>query len=140
MTPTSSTPERASGATAAAGLSRTAERVLVLLREADRPVKAYDLMSLVEPGRLLSPPTVYRALKRLVDVGLAHRVHTLDAFVPCRLLETAHEPAFLLCDVCERFDETPLGPAVREGLRSADTGFAPRAIALEARGSCSRCR
>ncbi len=90
-------------------LNAPARRVLKALLASGRPMKAYDLMHAVGNGvRSAAPPTVYRALKLLIGVGLAHRIETLNAFVACRLPGEPHVASFRVCTRCGAAEETPL--------------------------------
>src|SRR5437868_5740062 len=80
-------------------------RVLELLLAAEAPQKAYDLIAAFgEHGAPAKPPTVYRALDFLERLGFAHRIESLNAYVPCRL-EGGHAAAFLICDCCGAAEE-----------------------------------
>ena len=120
-------------------LPPSARRVLELLREADRPLKAYDLISRLDPRRPVSPPRVYRALKRLSDAGLIHRVLSLDAFVACRSPDRPHEPGFLLCERCGKSVEIDAGEAVRGQIPQREPRFTARRLVVEASGVCGAC-
>jgi Fur family transcriptional regulator, zinc uptake regulator len=115
-------------------------RVLELLLEADAPLKAYDLIAAFgAAGEPAKPPTVYRALEFLERLGFAHRIESLNAYVPCRLEGAGHQAAFLICDCCgaaEEF-EPDLSPALAAA-RAA--GYDARSVTLEARGRCPACR
>lgn len=114
-------------------------RVYELMLRAGGPVKAYDLMAIYAEGRVAKPPTVYRALEFLEQVGLVHRIAGLNAFVACDGDDPSHTAAFLICDCCgsaEEFEPGQVGPAA---LAAAAHGFKARAIALEVRGQCRRC-
>lgn len=114
-------------------------RVLELLLGSDGPLKAYDLIAAFgQEGEPAKPPTVYRALEFLERLGFAHRIESLNAYVPCRL-EGGHAAAFLICDCCgtaEEF-EPDFGPQLAA---AAAAGYAVRAVTLEARGLCAACR
>lgn len=114
-------------------------RVYELLLRAGAPVKAYDLMERYAADRTAKPPTVYRALEHLEQVGLVHRIASLNAFVACGAEDDAHAPAFLICDCCGSAQEFEPGqvPAARAAAKTA--GFIPRAVAVEVRGRCVRC-
>jgi Fur family zinc uptake transcriptional regulator len=115
-------------------------RVLELLLQADAPMKAYDLIGTYgQAGEPAKPPTVYRALEFLERLGFAHRIESLNAYVPCRLTDQPHRAAFLICDCCgtaEEFEPDFAGELAAAGRR----GYAVRAITLEARGLCPACR
>lgn len=115
------------------------KRVLQLLLAADAPLKAYDLIAAYgEGGEPAKPPTVYRALEFLERLGFAHRIESLNAYVPCRI-QGGHVAAFLICDCCGEAAEfepdfTP------QMIAAKATGYEVRQITLEARGLCSGCR
>ena len=114
-------------------------RVLELLLAADAPLKAYDLIAAFgSAGEPAKPPTVYRALDFLGRLGFAHRIESLNAYVPCRLAG-GHAAAFLICDCCGEAAE--FEPDLGAQLAAAEaTGYSIRAITLEARGLCAACR
>ncbi|MBI1199333.1 MAG: transcriptional repressor [Phenylobacterium sp.] len=114
-------------------------RVLELLLGAEGPLKAYDLIAAFgESGEPAKPPTVYRALEFLERLGFAHRIESLNAYVPCRI-EGGHAAAFLICDCCGAAAEfePDFGPQI-EAARAA--GYDVRSVTLEARGLCAACR
>jgi Fur family zinc uptake transcriptional regulator len=115
-------------------------RVLEMLLEADGPLKAYDLIAAYgEDGAPAKPPTVYRALEFLERLGFAHRIESLNAYVPCRLSDAAHSAAFLICDCCGAAEE--FDPDFTAQLAAAEArGYAVRTVTLEARGRCPACR
>jgi Fur family zinc uptake transcriptional regulator len=120
-------------------LTTPRRRVLELLLAADAPLKAYDLIAAFgDQGEPAKPPTVYRALDFLERLGFAHRIESLNAYVPCRI-EGGHAAAFLICDCCGEAAE--FEPDLSAQLAAAEaTGYAVRAITLEARGLCAACR
>jgi Fur family zinc uptake transcriptional regulator len=115
-------------------------RVLQLLLEAGKPVKAYDLIAAFgEDGSPAKPPTVYRALEFLERQGFAHRIESLNAYVACRHGDAPHVAAFLICDCCKssREIETP-GLAELSALGTAQ-GFALSGVTIEGHGLCEAC-
>ena len=54
--------------------------IVEALRGVGRPVSAYELIEQVRAKGVSAPPTVYRALQRLIGDGLAHRLESLNAF------------------------------------------------------------
>lgn len=115
-------------------------RVLELLLEADGPLKAYDLIAAFgEGGEPAKPPTVYRALEFLERLGFAHRIESLNAYVPCRREGEAHQAAFLICDCCGGAQE--FEPDLAPQIAAAESaGYRVDTITLEARGLCPACR
>jgi len=121
-------------------LTAPRRRVLELLLGADQPLKAYDLIAAFgEAGEPAKPPTVYRALDFLERQGFAHRIESLNAFVPCRLDGENHSAAFLICSCCGTAEE--FEPDLSAGLAAAQAkGYEVAAVTLEARGLCPACR
>jgi Fur family zinc uptake transcriptional regulator len=61
-------------------------RVLGLVADAGKPIKAYDLLDKVREGEgagAAAPPTVYRALDFLLANGFIHKLESVNAFVAC---------------------------------------------------------
>ena len=121
-------------------LTAPRRRVLELLLEADGPLKAYDLIAAFgEGGEPAKPPTVYRALEFLERLGFAHRIESLNAYVPCHREGADHRAAFLICECCGAAEE--FEPDFTPQLEAAaKAGYAIRAVTLEARGLCGACR
>lgn len=126
-------------------LTAPRRRVLELLLEGDGPMKAYDLIAAYgQSGEPAKPPTVYRALEFLERLGFAHRIESLNAYVPCRLdgpkpSEWGHAAAFLICDCCGAAEE--FEPDFTPGRAAAEAkGYAVSTVTLEARGLCPACQ
>ncbi|HEX7948036.1 MAG TPA: transcriptional repressor [Phenylobacterium sp.] len=116
-------------------LNDPGRRVLKALLAAPSPLKAYDLThALATGGRSAAPPTVYRALKFLIAMGLAHRIESQNAYVACRFPGEPHFAGFHVCERCGAAQEFRLAdiPAPA-GPRSADR------LVFEVLGSCSAC-
>ena len=112
-------------------------RVLEILLRASSPVRAYAMMDplRVDGGRIY-PPTIYRALAALEEMGLIHRIAGLAAFAICT--DVAHTPAFMICDACGGAEEAPLHLS-RDALVPSDDGFQIRSLVVEMHGLCRRC-
>jgi Fur family zinc uptake transcriptional regulator len=121
-------------------LTAPRRRVLELLLGADAPLKAYDLIAAYgADGEPAKPPTVYRALDFLERLGFAHRIESLNAYVPCRREGAAHRAAFLLCNCCGAAEE--FEPDFEAQLHTAaEKGFRVETMTLEARGLCPACQ
>ena len=48
--------------------------ILDALMASPRPLSAYDLIATIGPRVPASPPTIYRALKKLISDGKVHRI------------------------------------------------------------------
>ena len=116
-------------------------RVLELVWDSHKAVKAYDLLDRLSDGnKPVRPPTVYRALEFLMAHGLVHRVDSLNAFVGCSGADSHHNAQFLICQVCGEVSEmsgAAIGKAVARQAEQA--GFTVRRQTVELHGECPRC-
>lgn len=114
--------------------------IVEALRGVGRPVSAYELIEQVRAKGVSAPPTVYRALQRLIDDGLAHRLESLNAFVACDHPHHAGRAVFAICDACGTVKEFDSAAAVK--ILQAWAGkndFKIRSMTMEIRGRCADC-
>ncbi len=119
-------------------------RVLRLLAEAGKPVKAYELLDQVRAGKGAgadAPPTIYRALDFLLANGFIHKLQSVNAFVACHHPNAAqHSVPFLICDNCLDAAELEDDQVVELlDSRARALGFTPLAQTLEVHGLCAAC-
>src|SRR5271157_4247550 len=94
------------------------EQVYRVLRSANGVMTAYEILDAVRPKGISAPPTVYRALNRLMRDGLAHRLESMNAYVACADPQHRHETAiFAICHDCGHIDEMPEGGVVERLIR-----------------------
>lgn len=123
-------------------LTRNQSLVLEALADAASPLSAYGILDRVRPNGLRAPPQVYRALDKLLERGLVHRLESLNAFVACRRnhVRARGLVAFGICEDCGRVwefeDETISG---RLALWAAGQQFTAKATTIEIRGLCRGC-
>lgn len=115
--------------------------IATALREAGRPVSAYELIDQLRSEVVLAPQTVYRALQRLIAEGQAHRLESLNAFVACRHEHhTADATVFAICESCGKVSEFDREEAVRSlDAWARSSAFTVRQMTLELRGRCAAC-
>lgn len=121
-------------------MTRIRRKVLRLLLEASEPAKAYDLLGRLDGEGSAKPPTIYRALDFLQEVGLAHKIESLNAYVACGHASHSHSAVFLICDTCGRAEE--LHAVTTTSAIEADTkaaGFSINHAMVEAHGKCRNC-
>ncbi len=117
--------------------------VLKALRAQRRPHSAYELIDELRSHGVTAPATIYRALQRLIKLGLAHRLESLNAFVACADGEhcaAARSVVFAICDDCgrvEEISEIDVMPSV--GKWSRTSHFTVRSMTFELRGQCGAC-
>ena len=124
-------------------------RVLELIAQAGKPIKAYDLLERVRENKSAegrgvgadAPPTVYRALDFLMANGFVHKLESVNAFVACHHPNSAqHSVPFLICDRCHSAVELEDLEVVSQlDARAKALGFQPQAQTLEVHGLCARC-
>ena len=119
-------------------------RVLGLVAEAGKPIKAYDLLGMVRAGEGAgadAPPTIYRALDFLLANGFIHKLESINAFVACHHPNAAqHSVPFLICDRCHSatgLEDASIVATLDAAARGL--GFAPQAQTLEVHGLCAKC-
>ncbi len=125
-------------------LTEIRARVLGLVADAGKPIKAYDLLDQVREGEgagAAAPPTVYRALDFLLANGFIHKLESVNAFVACHHPNTAqHSVPFLICDRCHSAVELEDERVVAQlDEKARALGFVPQAQTLEVHGICARC-
>lgn len=110
------------------------------LKEAGRPVSAYEIIDSLRGKATLAPQTVYRSLDRLIASGTAHRLESLNAFVACSHAGHQGTAIFAICDRCgavAEFDEQKAVAALSGWATKAK--FSVRQMTLELRGTCAAC-
>lgn len=123
-------------------LTRNQELVLTTLTASTGPLSAYDILDKLRADGLRAPLQVYRALEKLVDRGLAHRLESLNAFVACADAHCHRKGliAFAICEGCGKVDE--FADAVIEerlGNWAKQEGFKVERTTMEIRGRCAEC-
>lgn len=123
---------------AGARLTATRRQVLELLWTSHQPRKAYDILAeMSKKDSAAKPPTVYRALDFLQDLGLVHKVESLNAYIGCN---GNHAHQYLICQKCGTvadIHDTQLTQAVETKARQK--GFKVASSVIEIKGQCERC-
>lgn len=117
-------------------------KVLELIWESHKAVKAYELLDRLKPLQQgAKPATIYRALDFLIEQGLIHRVESLNAFVGCHCSGLQHEQLLLICKHCQEVEERP-APEVMSALslEFKQAGFTVHSKAVEVHGICAKCQ
>ncbi len=122
-------------------MTKIRRKVLSLLIESGEPAKAYDLLERLDGEGSAKPPTIYRALDFLQELGLAHKIESLNAYVACGHASHKHSAIFLICEACgaaEELHSVTTSQALKAETEAA--GFALNRAVIEARGLCADCR
>ncbi len=117
-------------------------KILELIWESHKAVKAYELLDRLKPlQQAAKPATIYRALDFLIEQGLIHRVESLNAFVGCRCSGHQHEQLLLICKHCQEVEERSakeVMSALAGEIKQA--GFIVYSKAIEVHGICAKCQ
>jgi Fur family transcriptional regulator, zinc uptake regulator len=117
------------------------KKVLTLLLESHSPAKAYDLLTQLGDDGAAKPPSVYRSLDFLLEMGLAHRIESLNAFVACGHWNHGHAAVFLICEKCGSAGELHAGDSLRKLASEVEAvNFRMRSAVIEIRGVCEACQ
>jgi Fur family zinc uptake transcriptional regulator len=119
------------------------EQVLRLIWQNHRPLGAYDLLDMLTDisERRVAPPTVYRALEFLLDIGLVHRINSLNAYIGCPAPSTEHPSYFFICTECKTAQECTHDKLHQDiNAIGDDMGFSIQKQWLEVLGLCNECR
>lgn len=125
-----------------ARLTPIREQILSLVLNYPDVVKAYDVLTDLQKIRgHAAPPTVYRALDFLVDVGILHRTESLNGFIFCADFEHEHVSVITNCRDCGRTEEVPAEKLMENLLNfCTDIGFLLSAEPIVLLGLCAHCQ
>jgi Fur family zinc uptake transcriptional regulator len=122
-------------------LSRNQGQVLSTLRKAKEPLSAYSILDRVRVAGISHPPTVYRALNELIELGMVHRLQSRSAFVACDHGVCDGKAAFAICRECGKVVEISLSDKDERGLLAlTPKEIAAEQVTLEIAGLCEACR
>ncbi len=125
------------------GLTKNQSLVYGALSHATGPLSAYTILDQLREHGFRAPLQVYRALDKLIDLGLIHRLESLNSFVACRHPDCVHRESivFAICELCgtvaEMADDTV--DTQLHQLAERD-GFVVDTCTIELRGQCRKCR
>jgi len=117
------------------------EIVFAVLSKADRPLTAYELLGRLRTKGITAPPTVYRALDRLIKDGRAHRLESLNAFVACAHPHHRASAIFAICRTCgttAELSDVKLSPQISDWAKRLR--FHAEESIVEIRGECANCQ
>ena len=126
-------------------ISLTKNQALVMqaLEGSSQPLSAYTILEQLRERGFRAPQQVYRALDKLVEFGLVHRLESMNAFLACRNPSCDPHPtvAFTICYQCNQvseFSDEKLTARLVSFARGID--FAPTKSTIELGGVCADCR
>ena len=81
-------------------LTKNQKIVFNLLQNSGEPLKAYTILESLKREGLKSPLQVYRALDKLVELGIIHKIESQNSFIACSNSNCASNTAFTICKGC----------------------------------------
>lgn len=124
-------------------LTKNQKYVFSKLEKSKAPLSAYSLLDELRDDGFRAPLQVYRALEKLIEIGIVHRVETLNAFVACNHEDCANAQtiAFTICDGCgdvNELSDNAVSLSLKELARAQ--GFELKKTTIELRGCCQACK
>jgi Fur family zinc uptake transcriptional regulator len=122
-------------------LTKNQSAVFSALKQADKPLGAYELLDRLRNTGLRAPPQIYRALDKLLELRLVHRIESINAFVACNHAPHVEPAGFIICDQCGRAVEVKILDCENHLTSSArSAGYRVDQVRVEMRGACAACR
>ncbi|MGO4450802.1 Fur family transcriptional regulator [Phyllobacterium sp. TAF24] len=127
-------------------LTKNQTLVFNALSRADGPLSAYTILDQLRGDGFRAPLQVYRALEKLLDYGMVHRLESINAFVACAHPHSHSHGhthgmiAFAICEKCgqvSEFSDDVITQRVRQW--TTDNAFKPSKTTIEIRGVCASC-
>ncbi|MEL6372550.1 MAG: Fur family transcriptional regulator [Pseudomonadota bacterium] len=123
-------------------LSKNQRVVLDALRAGGQAMSAYQVLGTesVRASGLKAPLTIYRALDKLIALGLVHRIESMNAFIPCKHAPHHHAAVLMICESCHRTIEVATSDVERSiNAEARAAGFAVKRVSIEVSGRCDAC-
>ena len=117
-----------------------ADRILDFLKNQNKPLTAYEILEKMRDQGIRAATTVYRALDKLNEKGLIHRIESLNAWTVCCGSHKNKIPVFEICNDCGYVKEH-LDKRLTDNIKnlSFKTGFKADNQVLEIHGLCGSC-
>ncbi|MEM7067263.1 MAG: Fur family transcriptional regulator [Pseudomonadota bacterium] len=128
-----------------ADLTKNQSLVMNTLSDAKAPLSAYTILHELREHGFRAPLQVYRALDKLVEFGLVHRLESLNAFVACQHPSCENESQdtvlFTICEKCGNVQELVNDRLVNVFSSLAkEVQFSLKESVIELRGICANCK
>lgn len=116
--------------------------ILELLWSSHQPVKAYDLLAqLALTHSRPAPTTVYRTLEFLEELGVVHKLESINSYIGCGAPERPHQGQFLICASCgvvAELDDDVVSSRIETNAKRV--GFKVGNETIEVSGICRACQ
>ncbi|NQY81981.1 MAG: transcriptional repressor [Alphaproteobacteria bacterium] len=97
-------------------LSANQHLVWKQLKNANAPLSAYQILKKVNGKGISAPQQVYRALERLIEIGVVHRLESVSRYVACtqKAPHPYQDSLFAICNHCGRAFEFKAKKALKQ--------------------------
>lgn len=123
-------------------LTKNQTLVFDALVESNGPMSAYAILDRLRPQGFRAPLQVYRALEKLTEFDLVHKLESRNAFVACKHPSCGkeHTAAFAICDDCDQVSEiTDNKLSSHLGSLADGADFKVAKSTVELHGTCESC-
>ena len=125
-------------------LTKNQTLVMGALSNANGPLSAYTILDELREHGFRAPLQVYRALEKLVELGLVHRLESLNAFVACQHTscggDRKENVLFAICETCGNVQELVNDKLLNTvKTLASDVDFSLSQSVIELRGTCTKC-
>ena len=112
-------------------------KVYTCLVNADRPIGAYDILEKLDGVGAALPPTVYRALDWLLELGLIRKISSISKYIALPQGQNFDTVALLVCRSCNKTEVINPGTSFQPIQAAANSsGFSDLESTLEIIGQC----
>ena len=125
-------------------LTKNQSLVFDALSDAEGPLSAYTILDKLRDHGFRAPLQVYRALEKLLELGIVHRLESINAFVACaHPNEDCHGhglTAFAICESCGQvveFHDHSIEARLADFAKARH--FKPQKTTIEIKGLCENC-
>ena len=129
----------------ASELNNKQSLVMNLLSKSKGPLSAYQILYDLNDHGFRGTTQVYRVLDKLLELGLVHRLESINAFVACQQEKCDEKNKeinlFTICKICGSVQEL-LSNGLKNIVKSLskDNNFLLKSSVLELNGVCSKCK
>ena len=119
------------------------QTVLTLLEGSKEPLKAYAILFDIQKKGIKSPPQVYRALDKLIEIGRVHKIESKNSYIACNNSNCSSKTStsFLICELCDDVTELKKNNlSMYFSKQSEKSNFKYSKHNLEIYGECKTCK
>ena len=124
-------------------LSKNEKVVLEVVKKSKKPSKAYTILSELQKKGLKAPPQIYRALDKLIELGLVHKIESQNAYLNCKDVSCSkfNGTIFSICNECHDVSEMKNDNIKKFlSLIKSPSGQKCETYKLELYGTCQKCK